>query len=468
MSKRYVHLQRAVEATVGNSLPKKAYRILEIGVFNGEHARLMIDTAFKHGRKLVEYYGFDLFENMTPEKNAAEVGKSTLALSLGKVEKYLRTHTKAVVKLFKGDSVETLPAHAGKIPPIDLLFIDGGHSVKTIAADWNNVQPLIHAKTVVLLDDFYPDDVTTGARHLVEYLKDHPGWDVQVRAPIDGPPAAAKATQIVWLRPKAWPLPEHPAYAAPDGFMTAKVVEVPRVPGPPIDTSLGTPDLDSPEPSASQPPLVGSVVAQGAYELTPTEFTPVPEPAIEGTVAKNEDGSLAFTPANPTLADKVIEEIKAEEDKRVLDFINQPIKEAPKEEEPFRPEVGDHRPDLREAGVREDRGGLGAAEPADPVPGDGGGRREPGVEGDQLGGVPEQPAGPAPLPEERPQPDPVVELGAADGPGAGADVRGGGELGREVPAPVVGGDGGRPGRRNRRSGRPDDQRPGAPPAAEGH
>lgn len=460
MSKRYVHLKRAVEATVGNSQPKKGYRILDLGYFNGEHAREAIDHAFARGRKAVEYYGFGPFEPPQP--------------SAGKVEKFLRAQTRAVVKTFKGDTAHKLEAAAPTLPPIDLVLFDGGRPLKTVEADWNALQRVIHAKTVVLLDDFYPDDITAGTKHLTEYLQGHPGWDVQVRAPIDGPPDEERFTQVVWLRPKAWPLPEHPVYVAPDSFMTTTEILVPRVPGPPLDTGLRTAIV-------GDAGSLASLIATGGYELTPTEFTPELEVTIPGTVAKNEDGSLAFTPTDPDKALAEVNALRAKQDAAIAASIDaveskelfaaidaEVKKEVPQADEPFRPAVGDHRADVHEVGVREEGGGVGAAEPAEPVPGDGGGRREPGLGEDDLGRVPEEPPALAPLPEERPEPDPVVELGAAEGPGAGVEVRGGGELGREVPAPVVGGHGGRAGRRNRRSGRPDDQRPGAPPPPAGN
>jgi hypothetical protein len=36
----------------------------------------------------------------------------------------------------------------------DFLFIDGGHSLATVSADWANVQPLLHRKSVVYFDDY--------------------------------------------------------------------------------------------------------------------------------------------------------------------------------------------------------------------------------------------------------------------------------------------------------------------------
>lgn len=454
MSKRYVHLKRAVEATVGNSQPKKGYRVLDLGYFNGEHAREAIDHAFARGRKAVEYYGFGPFEPPQP--------------SAGKVEKFLRAQTRAVVKTFKGDTARKLEAAAPTLPPIDLVLFDGGRPLKTIEADWNALQRVIHAKTVVLLDDFYPDDITAGTKHLTKYLQGHPGWDVQVRAPIDGPPAEEKFTQVVWLRPKAWPLPEHPAYVAPDSFMTTTEILVPRVPGEPLQTELTVRE------KYEQGVLTRANEAIAMDEIVPFKVISPAEPTKElQTITAGEVGTvdvLLSSPAAQSMSERALAEMRVAEDQRFLDAVNKPIEaaEVPQADEPFRPAVGDHRADVHEVGVREEGGGVGAAEPAEPVPGDGGGRREPGLGEDDLGRVPEEPPAPAPLPEERPEPDPVVELGAAEGPGAGVEVRGGGELGREVPAPVVGGHGGRAGRRNRRSGRPDDQRPGAPPPPAGN
>src|SRR3989344_4901474 len=61
--KRYRYLFEAI-------LTLRARRIMEIGTWNGRRAEKMIVAAKQHrAASEIEYYGFDLFEQMTPEIN---------------------------------------------------------------------------------------------------------------------------------------------------------------------------------------------------------------------------------------------------------------------------------------------------------------------------------------------------------------------------------------------------------------
>jgi hypothetical protein len=70
----------------------KCRRIMEIGTYDGEHAKQMIETAKKHfPANEVEYYGFDLFELLDEHKLKEELSKKPLHItslsgSLGKQE----------------------------------------------------------------------------------------------------------------------------------------------------------------------------------------------------------------------------------------------------------------------------------------------------------------------------------------------------------------------------------------------
>jgi hypothetical protein len=44
---------------------------------------------------------------------------------------------------------------------------------------------------------------------------------------------------------------------------------------------------------------LGKLIAGGAYELEPTEFTPTDEETVRGTLSKGENGELLFYPAEP-------------------------------------------------------------------------------------------------------------------------------------------------------------------------
>jgi len=95
---------------------------MEIGTWNGVHAYQMINIAkIFHSNNDIYYYGFDLFED-------------------------------------KGYTQQTLPKfindYKDKIN-LDIIFIDGGHSIETIRSDWNCVKNLMNSKTIVIFDDYY-------------------------------------------------------------------------------------------------------------------------------------------------------------------------------------------------------------------------------------------------------------------------------------------------------------------------
>lgn len=123
---------------------------MEIGVADGENARTMVEVAIRNlSPKKVEYYGFDLFEGN----------------KIDKVRRKLR-ETGCQFKLFKGDSIETLPPIRKTLPKMDLIFIDGGHSYMTVKSDWENSRILMHDKTAV----FFHNYDFSGVRRVVDNI----------------------------------------------------------------------------------------------------------------------------------------------------------------------------------------------------------------------------------------------------------------------------------------------------------
>jgi len=117
----------------------KCKRIMEIGVADGENARTMMTVAIRNfSPEEVEYYGFDLFDDDS---------------RMEQVRQKLR-ETGCKFKLFKGDSVQTLPRELKTLPEMDLIFIDGGHSYATAKSDWENSKSLIHNKTAVFFHNY--------------------------------------------------------------------------------------------------------------------------------------------------------------------------------------------------------------------------------------------------------------------------------------------------------------------------
>jgi predicted O-methyltransferase YrrM len=177
--RRYRDVFRAVYA-------RRARRIVEIGTWNGVHARQMIETAAVHRPvREVSYFGFDLFEALTDEQLAREFSKRPSARANVEI---MLARTGAAIGLFAGDTRATLPAALPSLTDIDVAFIDGGHAEDTIANDWRWVERAMGPGTVVLFDDYYvdpaPELAGLGCQTLIDAL-DRNAFDVRFPGPID-------------------------------------------------------------------------------------------------------------------------------------------------------------------------------------------------------------------------------------------------------------------------------------------
>lgn len=139
---------------------------MEIGTWTGDRALTMIKLAQRyHGAKDIDYYGFDLFGQMTTEIFQEE--KSKWPPTQQEAHEKLSV-TGANIHLFQGDTMKVLPEMVKKLPKMDLIFIDGGHSLETIASDWYWASQLMHDKTVVIFDDYWPDRIDAGCKVTVD------------------------------------------------------------------------------------------------------------------------------------------------------------------------------------------------------------------------------------------------------------------------------------------------------------
>jgi len=121
----------------------KCKKILEIGVADGENAKTMVKIASQNSLpEEVEYYGFDLFEGNRMEQVRQKLEEAGCEF-----------------KLFKGDSVRTLPKVLKDLPKMDLIFIDGGHSYGVAKSDWGNSRSLMHEETAVFFHNYDFSDV---------------------------------------------------------------------------------------------------------------------------------------------------------------------------------------------------------------------------------------------------------------------------------------------------------------------
>ncbi|MDI7268409.1 MAG: class I SAM-dependent methyltransferase [Myxococcota bacterium] len=163
--------------------------IVEVGTYDGRHACQMIETAAVFAEPgEIDYHGFDLFDRLTEDELRKEFSKRPP--SRAEVQERLE-RTGARIHLYEGYSRDTMPAlqrNERTGDGIDFAFIDGGHSLETVACDWENVRRVMDVSSVVILDDYYPGDEPqvrdVGCRTLIEGL-DRGVYDVEVLDPED-------------------------------------------------------------------------------------------------------------------------------------------------------------------------------------------------------------------------------------------------------------------------------------------
>jgi len=95
-----------------------------------------------------------------------EINQVLAPRSLKTVDAKIKRLTKAKASLFKGNTRETLPDVVNTLPKMDLIYIDGGHSIETTRNDWKYAQQLMDSHTVVYFDD-YNDEMPFIGPHFV-------------------------------------------------------------------------------------------------------------------------------------------------------------------------------------------------------------------------------------------------------------------------------------------------------------
>ena len=161
----------------------KPFQFLVVGVYNGARCAELL-SRFKSRKIPVKFYGFDLFEDLTQEKNFQEFGKRYLPPSLLAVESLFLGHgfSQEEFQLIKGDSTVTLPEFFAKNPSLrlDMIFIDGGHSLETIRSDWEHCSRHLADSGVIFLDDYYDERSDVGCKLLVEELCRSSDWSCRI------------------------------------------------------------------------------------------------------------------------------------------------------------------------------------------------------------------------------------------------------------------------------------------------
>jgi hypothetical protein len=126
--------------------------ILEIGTGSGELAEQILTHQRSIGIEC-DYLGFDLFEDYGPRVAGCTEINVDDKIYMKDVLNKLRTKTTGNVKLFKGDTNDTLPAWAktNTVEP-DLVIINGSHLHQTILKDFFLTNPFYKHGTYVIFD----------------------------------------------------------------------------------------------------------------------------------------------------------------------------------------------------------------------------------------------------------------------------------------------------------------------------
>lgn len=174
MNGRYANLILALDEIAKT---REHLNMVEVGTYDGNRAVGLANHWLGKGKEhSMTYVGFDLFEGMTPSLNKKELSKSKLPPAMKEVQRKFRLlgdHFQH--KLFPGNTQTTL-AEFVKSEPFgverrwDLIFMDGGHSLGTVASDWSHCLRLMGSTTLCLLDDYYDNNVEYGCKPLVDKL----------------------------------------------------------------------------------------------------------------------------------------------------------------------------------------------------------------------------------------------------------------------------------------------------------
>jgi predicted O-methyltransferase YrrM len=160
----------------------KAKRIMEIGTWSADRAIQMIKESRKYNSiEEIEYYGFDLFEEMNDETFKSEISKRP-PLEADVYKKL--TQTGAKISLYKGDTMKTLAEAVTALPKMDFIYIDGGHSHETIANDWKYSEMLMHENTIVIFDDYWLNREDGGCKKIIDSL-DRQKYKVELSKQLD-------------------------------------------------------------------------------------------------------------------------------------------------------------------------------------------------------------------------------------------------------------------------------------------
>ena len=169
--KKYFRKTSLKQKGVGNfflkDVEKKSPKtFLEVGVFHGVTARNICELLYKIHKDDFKYIGLDLFEEN--EENKSEVIPNSVFTNplknfyfkyIKKQNPYSKEAVEDLLKKFK-DNVTLIKGNSNLIlkkvdmSKIDYVFLDGGHTYKTVKNDLECCLDVINANGIVMCDDY--------------------------------------------------------------------------------------------------------------------------------------------------------------------------------------------------------------------------------------------------------------------------------------------------------------------------
>ena len=202
LNQRGYHYTRLLEELNKRPITK----IMEIGTSCGFTAVEMIRRAsMKHGgdESVIEYYGVDLFDALGPMARDVEFVGDYLS-NKEDAAKYITENTKAQIHLIAGNSTSKTVRDQimSYWPKMDLIYIDGGHSISTVIADWGLAMAMIDPDGVIIFDDYFSEMPFIGCKTVIDNIIDKNEWGVQISEERDeyAHPFGHLTTQLVIVK----------------------------------------------------------------------------------------------------------------------------------------------------------------------------------------------------------------------------------------------------------------------------
>ena len=148
----------------------KPINYLEIGVFLGYTAEWMIDNVLTHTD--ARYYGIDPWEWFRPLHRRFPTWEDFKVKMLDNADR-MREQYKGKGEFIRGYSQDVLMEPRWKKSSLDLIYIDGHHSMHAVLRDWVLTWPLLKVNGVMIFDDYlqaHNDGVTLACDAILKAL----------------------------------------------------------------------------------------------------------------------------------------------------------------------------------------------------------------------------------------------------------------------------------------------------------